>query len=167
MSKVVVKLFGNAEQAAQALASLKGKGYKAEEIGVLISVQTNATAFTREASLHNKLVRLDSMGTAVASGPLTELSKAKDVNAALAKLWGVAEETIDYYITGVAHGSVAISVHDSEDKLAEAKKILRAATAGPTETTKAYASSPAFSLTPRMAATNPVDAKMTGDFRKY
>ena len=167
MSKVVVKLFGNAEQAARALSSLKEKGYKPEEIGVLVSAQTNATSLTRDVSLHNKLVRLDNMGTAVATGPLADLAKEKNVDAALAKLWGVAEDTISYYVTGVAHGSVAVSVHAAEARLDEAKKILRAATADSDDSTTAYQGSPAFSLTPRMAATNPVDAKMTGDFRKY
>lgn len=165
MPKVVVKLFGNADQAAKALSELKAKGYGPDQVGVLSGAH-NKGAVAKSAD--SKEIKLDETGIAFVSGRLAEdLSKAKDVAKALAKLWEVPEETIAYYQSGVTHGSVAVSVHGPEDRLEEARKILRAASAGPSDSTKAYASSPAFTITSRMVATNPVDAKMTGDFRKY
>jgi hypothetical protein len=130
MSSAVVKLFKDPVVATKATEELKSKGYKAEEIGILV----------RDGDKAKQL------GTKV----------TKEIGAALAKL-DVPEDTAAYYEFSAAMGGILISV-----------QVLRNASVGATPTIEGmWASSPAFPAAERMSATDPIDAKMTGDFRKY
>lgn len=137
----VVKLFRDPLSAAKATEELKSKGFKAEEITILVS----------DADKAKKL------GT-----------KATDkIGAALTKL-DLPEDTIKYYEFSASIGGVLVSVQADESRLSQAQEILREV--GIKDSPKKgemWASSPAFPAAVRMTATDPIDAKMTGDFRKY
>jgi len=95
--------------------------------------------------------------------------KAEDISSApaesLADTWGLDEETVKYYQFGLAIGGILVGVQTDEAKTADVRKILRSAESSPER--EKMASSPAFKQASRMSATNPIDAPMSGDFRKY
>jgi hypothetical protein len=137
----VVKLFRDPLSAAKATEELKSKGFKAEEIGILVSDVEKAKKLGTKAT--------DKIGTA-----LTKLD--------------LPEDTIRYYEFGASVGGVLISVEADESRLSKAQEILReAAIKDAPKKGEMWASSPAFPAAGRMTATDPIDAKMTGDFRKY
>jgi len=141
MANTVVKLFRDPLVAARAAEELKSKGFKAEEIGILV----------RDGEKAKKL------GTKV----------TKEIGAALTKL-DLPEDTVRYYEFGASVGGVLISVQTDEARLPQASEILRGTDLGAAPARgEMWASSPAFPAAGRMTATDPIDAKMTGDFRKY
>jgi hypothetical protein len=141
MSKAVVKLFRDPIAAAKAVEELKSGGFKAEEIGILV----------RDGEKAKKL------GTKV----------TKEIGAALTKL-DLPEDTARYYEFSASMGGILISVQTDEARLPQAREVLRKADLGTTPAKEEmWASSPAFPAAERMSATDPIDAKMTGDFRKY
>lgn len=89
-----------------------------------------------------------------------------DLEEVLVGLWGLDEETVRYYRFGVSLGGVVVGVHIEEAQAAEARRILRDAESIPQQRGM-WANSPAFPAAGRMTATDPVDAPMSGDFRKY
>jgi len=162
MPKVVTKLFRELDRAEKALSELKAKGYQAKDIGV-VAGQDKAVASgvspVAKASLADA-------GAVILAGAVAGVAKEKDPGAALAALWGVSEDALSYYKFGVFLGGVVISVHAEEKKVEKAREILRAVeTEG--EHCLVWTPSPGFLQAGRMSATDPVDAKMTGDFRKY
>jgi len=141
MANTVVKLFRDPLVAARAAEELKSKGLKAEEIGILV----------RDGEKAKKL------GTKV----------TKEIGAALTKL-DLPEDTVRYYEFGASVGGVLISVQTDEARLPQAREVLRGTDLGAAQARgEMWASSPAFPAAGRMTATDPIDAKMTGDFRKY
>lgn len=94
---------------------------------------------------------------------------AEDITSAsaqeLADVWGLDQETVKYYQFGVALGGILVGVKADEAKASEVRKVMRSAESSP-ERVKVV-SSPAFKQANRMSATNPMDAPMSGDFRKY
>ena len=89
------------------------------------------------------------------------------VGVALAES-GLSEEALSYYRLGLALGGMVVRVSTDESKADEARKILRVAGSKPlTERAPQWANSPGFAAASRMSSTNPVDAPMSGDFRKY
>ncbi|MCK5430935.1 MAG: hypothetical protein KAI94_15765 [Anaerolineales bacterium] len=94
---------------------------------------------------------------------------AEDISGApekeLADTWGLDEETVKYYQFGVALGGILIGVKADEAKSADVRKIMRSAESSPER--EKVTSSPAFKQASRMSASNPIDAPMSGDFRKY
>lgn len=141
MAKAVVKLFRDPLTAARAAEELKSRGFKAEEIGILV----------RDGEKAKKL------GT----------KATEEIGAALTNL-DFPEETIRYYEFGASVGGILISVQADEARLPQAREILRGADLGVAPAKgEMWASSPAFPAAGRMTETDPIDAKMTGDFRKY
>ena len=141
MANTVVKLFRDPLVAARAAEELKSKGLKAEEIGILV----------RDGETAKKL------GTKV----------TKEIGAALTKL-DLPEDTVRYYEFGASVGGILISVQTDEARLPQAREVLRGTDPGAAQAREEmWASSPAFPAAGRMTATDPIDAKMTGDFRKY
>jgi hypothetical protein len=100
----------------------------------------------------------------------TALAKAgsEETMPTLTSFLGISEEVAKYYDFGISLGGALISVHADEARLPQAQEILRAADvlAAP-PTGEMWATSPGFALAERMTETDPLDAKMTGDFRKY
>ena len=141
MSSAVVKLFKDPVVAAKATEELKSKGYKAEEIGILVLDGDKAKQLGAKVT--------------------------KEIGAALAKL-DVPEDTAAYYEFSASMGGILISVQTDEARITQAREILRNAGLGATPAREEmWASSPAFPVAERMSATDPIDARMTGDFRKY
>ena len=141
MANTVVKLFRDPLVAARAAEELKSKGFKAEEIGILV----------RDGEKAKKL------GTKV----------TKEIGTALTKL-DLPEDTLRYYEFGASVGGILISVQTDEARLPQAREVLRGTDLGAAPSSEEmWASSPAFPAAGRMTATDPIDAKMTGDFRKY
>ena len=162
MPKVVTKLFRELGLAEKALNELKLKGYTAKDIGIVAS---EGKAMASEVSPVAKASIADA-GAVVLAGAVAGAVKEKDPGAALAALWGVPEDTLSYYKFGVSLGGVVISVHAEEKKVEKAREIIRAVE-GEGERRLVWTPSPGFLQAQRMSATDPVDAKMTGDFRKY
>ena len=120
---------------------MKSKGYKAEEIGILVRDGDKAKQLGAKVT--------------------------KEIGAALAKL-DVPEDTAAYYEFSASIGGILISVKADEARIPQARDILRNAGLGATPAREEmWASSPAFPVAERMSATDPNDARMTGDFRKY
>ena len=142
MPKTIVKLFRNPASAAKAAEELKSQGFKADDIGLLVS--DGATA--------------DKLG-AKATG---------DIGAALAKIEGITEEAIQYYEQSASLGGILISVKGDEAGIEKAQGIMRQIDFADTpHYFEMWSSSPAFPVAEKMSATDPLDAKMSGDFRKY
>jgi hypothetical protein len=139
MAKVATKLFRELEEAKHAVGDLKAKGYKAEEIGVIANEK-----------------RGKELGA--------DIKAVSDVGK-LAKL-GIPEETVNYYQYGVAAGGIVVSVQADESRIAAAQEVLRGATCA-CESSSLCDVSPGFLKAGRMSATNPLDAQMSGEFRKY
>ncbi len=137
----VVKLFRDPLSAARATEELKSKGFKAEEIGILVSDV-------------DKAKKLGAKATAKIGAALTKLD--------------LPEDTIRYYEFIASVGGVLISVQADESRLPQAQEIMREAVIKDApKKGEMWASSPAFPAAGRMTATDPIDAKMTGDFRQY
>ncbi len=167
MAKTVAKLFRDPRDAHKALGELKKNGFKEGEIGILVrpaSVKfpecktTVSFAGIGEVATHGAL-----------QAPLKEASSSAEkptLAAALAKVLGVIEDAASYFEFGVSMGSVLVAVHTEDAKAAQAQNIMRLIGAVPVKV-EMPKTSPGFEQAGRMAATDPVDAPMSGDFRKY
>ncbi len=165
MVKTINKLYKNPKAALKAAEALKAKGFSDSEVGLLM--RGNGQLAVKGAT---KLA-LPRIGDGVASGHLAAAlsqgaAKEEDLDKALAGALGISADVVDYYKFGVTVGSVLVSVQADEKKLADAKQVLHQAEAAPHHA-KTATTSPGFAHASRMAATNPVDAPMTGDFRRY
>ena len=171
MAKTVVRLFKDPQQAEKALADLKAAGYKAEDIGILTASISAAKKLAGDASIVVDL-KLPEVGPVYAIGPLatvlSEVITAKgDSEAALAATLSIPEEAVKYHEFGVAMGDVLVSVRTDEGRLPQAQEILRSAGAETIESGAQWSKSPGFAAASRMTQTNPIDAPMSGDFRRY
>ena len=139
MPKVASKLFREPSEAKAAVDQLKAKGFKAEDIVVVANAK-----------------RAKELGAGVKAVPDT---------AKLAAM-GVPEDTISYYQYSMSSGAIVVGVQAAdENHAAQAQQLLRKV--AHREKTKPCATSPGFGLSGRMSATNPIDAPMSGDFRRY
>lgn len=154
MSKAIVKLFRDPGQAAKAVADLLAKGFKAEEIGILGKAEPSLEA-VRKVGRDPSRWQLAGVGEVVAVGPL-----ARDEQAPL-KALEMPEDVLGYYDIGLKVGGVLVSVH-SQQKEGEARRLLHRAEVAPGEKVEG-----GFPKAERMTASDPIDAKMTGDFRRY
>lgn len=162
MPKAAVKLFKDPQNAEKAARELKSKGFSAKEIGILVRDKGKAAKFARTKA--STEVMLPEVGAAFALGPLAEAGK----KATLASLLDLPEETIRYYEFGISVGGILISVHTDEARLPQAQQILRAADVLVAAARgEMWATSPGFAAAGRMTESDPIDAKMTGDFRRY
>ncbi len=81
---------------------------------------------------------------------------------------GLTEQALGFYKFGVAIGGKVVKTEVDDAKSDKVKKALLAV--GFEELTKRdpqWASSPKFGMGVKMSSTNPLDAQMSGDFRKY
>ena len=168
MAKATVKLFRDPLNAERAVEELTAKGFKGDGISVLVRDKEKATklALTETAE-----VILPETGATLAMGAIANaLAKAGSEEAmpTLTSFLGISEEAAKYYDFGISVGSVLISVHADEARLPQAQEILRTADVlvAPARA-EMWAASPGFASAGRMTETDPLDAKMTGDFRKY
>jgi len=169
MAKAVTKLFREPQQAENAIDKLKAEGYQAGEVGILIQEKGDGETFAPDLVPVTKDISFPGMGAVIAKGAVAAaITGGSEPRAALIELWGVSEETLSYYQSGLSLGGVVISVHAEGARLEEARQLLREAGVKPlTERSPRWASCPPFDLASRMSETNPIDAPMTGDFRRY
>ncbi|MDZ4245870.1 MAG: hypothetical protein U1D67_02000 [Dehalococcoidia bacterium] len=167
MAKIVIKLFRDPRQASEVLGVLKKQGFKDDEIGLI--ARSNGNQVFSKAS---QTINFSEAGEIVAQGPvqspLKEAGSAAEkpgLAAALSKILELPEETGSYLEFGITVGGILVSVHAEDTKAQKARDVFRSSnfTAKP----KVVNSSPGFSIAERMAATDPIDAPMSGDFRKY
>jgi hypothetical protein len=160
MPKVQTKLFRKPEDARKAISELKAKGFKAEEIGIVTSGKGK-----KEMSDVNPVA---DVGSVTAMGHATSLSKAgSDLAKALSEFWSVPEDTVNYYQHVISLGGIVVSVHADDAHAEKAHEVLRAAAAHPRKKMPLQEISPGFLKASRMSSTNPMDAPMSGDFRRY
>ena len=95
------------------------------------------------------------------------IDSGADLETALAES-GLSEEALNYYKLGLSLGGTVVKVSTDEAKADEVQKILQGVGAKVgVEKFPMWASSPGFTVASKMSATNPIDAPMSGDFRKY
>jgi len=126
------------------------------------NVATVAKLFKRPEDADKALADLKGMGLSPAV-----VQKGADLDKELANT-GLPDQALDYYKIGVAVGGKIVKVDVDDAKVNEVNTLL--VSTGFDELTERPAqwfTSPGFAKAPRMAATNPIDAKMSGDFRKY
>jgi hypothetical protein len=139
MANVATKLFREHREATAAIDELKSKGYKADEILVFASTE-------RSKDLGGDIKPVDDV---------TKLTAM-----------GVPEVTVSYYQYIISSGAIVVGVQADESRVAQAQEVLRGV-AVCTCDEKTCDSSPGFLAAGRMTATNPMDASMSGEFRKY
>ena len=139
MPKVTTKLFREPGEAKQAVNGLKAKGFKDDEIVVLASAQ-----------------RTKDLGADVKA--VSDPSKLTQI--------GVPEDTVNYYQYSIPSGSIVVGVQADESRVAQAQEVLRALPVCSLGN-RIRGVSPGFQAAGRMSATNPIDAPMSGDFRRY
>ncbi len=139
MPKVATKLFREPGEAKQAVNDLKAKGFKDDEIVVLASAQ-----------------RTKDLGADVKA--VSDPSKLTQI--------GVPEDTVNYYQYSIPSGSIVVGVQADEARVAQAQEVLRAVPVCSLGN-RIRGVSPGFHAAGRMSATNPIDAPMSGDFRRY
>lgn len=173
MAKTVVKLFRDPEQAEKAAAELKAAGFKAEEIGVLTADRGTAEKLAAGNMDIAADLSLPEAGPVYATGPLaTALKEASaaegdSLEAALAASLDISEEAIKYYEFGIAVGGILLGVRADEGRSSKAQEILRSADTEAADLGPMWSKSPGFAAASRMTQTNPIDAPMSGDFRRY
>ncbi len=138
MPNVATKLFREPLEAKRAVDDLKSKGFKDDDIMVVASDQ-------RAKAIEGVKAQTD-------ADKLAEM--------------GVIQETIDYYKYSLPSGGIVVAVKADEAKLDEAKKVLRSVPVCSCGD-RICGTSPGFQVASRMSATNPIDAPMSGDFRRY
>lgn len=139
MAKVAAKLFREPGEAKEAIGQLKAKGFKEGEIVIFTSAE-----------------RAKDLGGDIK--PASDVSKLTEM--------GVPEETVNYYQFGITSGGIVVSVQADEGRVAQAQELLREAPICSGED-RVQGTSPGFQAASRMSATNPIDAPMSGDFRRY
>lgn len=159
---VVSKLFRNPQDAARAVSALKQKGFAEKEISILAPNKKGI-----DKLFQGKVSELSRGDKVVASGFLAAaLSGGADLMGSLAKALETSAEKVEYYQFGVSTGGALVSVHAGEHRAPEAQEVLRETESIPARQA-VRESSPGFIVASRMSATNPIDAPMSGDFRKY
>jgi hypothetical protein len=169
MPKAVTKLFREPQQAEKMIAELEAQGYGKEEIGILISERRDGERFAPKLTPIAKGLSLPEAGAIIAKGAIASaMSEGSDLKALLGEL-GISDETLSYYQLGLFWGGIVVSVHTEEARLEQARQLLRkeAKPIAGVERVKMWGSCPPFDIASRMSETNPIDAPMTGDFRRY
>lgn len=166
MPKTIARLFRDPESAQKAVAELLAKGYKQDEIGLLMRLRDGRRLLSLVGSQTTE-INLPRVGEVTALGALSKaLAQQKDDAAkALASVLGATSETYGYYELGLTAGGIVVTVHGEEAHLAQALRLLRSASSQLPIGKKSP--NPGFNNAARMSATDPMDAKMTGDFRRY
>lgn len=136
---VATKLFREPEEAKQAMSELMVKGYKNSDI-VVIANKERAQELGKSHSVTSDI------------GELTKM--------------GVPEDTVNYYQFSIPMGGIIVAVKVDETKINEVRTLLRSVPVCSLGD-RITRTSPGFLQAGRMSATNPIDAPMSGDFRRY
>lgn len=161
MGVVLVKLYKDLGQARAAVEALLQGGFKAEELTVVGSTSALARLEALKGASRGR-VAVDGRSLEVA-GPLSGQASQGELTTVLREVLGVPEDVLEYYRFGLVTGGLLLGVPGDEGRGEEARKLLRRLGGRGVEKTK----SPGFDRATRMTGSDPVDAKMTGDFRRY
>lgn len=164
---VVSKVYREPKEALKAIESLSSHNFHARDIGVM--VRDNAVGEMIHLK-HNKYptakITVPGAGALLLMGSLASFKKPENgIEPELAKCLAVNEDKLKYYLNDIVFGSVVVSVIADEASAAKAENILKEA-----ESVVRFQVNPktaGFNKASRMVATNPIDAPMSGDFRKY
>ena len=161
MGKAVFKLYRDLPRAKKAVEHLLNSGFSLSEISLVAAPQEMAeVAGPEDVSPARGTI---SGVTVAVAGPLAGEVKDGALEAVLLNSLGVPEDGLGYYQFGLLTGGVLVAVSGGEEKLARARQALREVETMAVE--KAH--SPGFEQARRMTESDPIDAKMTGDFRRY
>lgn len=163
--KMVARIYRDPADAQRAVEKLLSAGFRAGDVGVAARLEHTAKSVFGEKTVSVAL----SGASLAASGALAAAlgdgsGEGKRAAETLATALGVSQEAAEYYDFVLGAGGVLVAVNAAEGKEPEIARILGEADSVPQ---KAGVSSPGFKAASRMAGSNPVDAAMTGDFRKY
>jgi len=159
---VISKLFRRPENAHRAIELLRSQGFKEEEIGILARARECQKVISGDGNIVQ--VRLPQGEICCARGPLSRLAGEADPLESLTRILEISEDIRDYYHFGLATGAVLVSVHCEDSSRQQlARRLLREADVIVT----VESSSPGFAMAGYMTQTNPLDAQMSGDFRRY
>lgn len=165
MPSVAIKLFRDPDVAKKVMRDLGTRGYKAQEIASV------GRGSHEKGAVHVNVPELgDIEVTGVAAAAVKEAGahpSKEALLAALTKAWGVAEDATIYYELGLSMGGTVVSVHAEEPRLAKAQEVLRQGDQAAVQRTVPWSNSPGFKQAKRMLKTDPRDAEMSGDWRKY
>lgn len=80
----------------------------------------------------------------------------------------LSEQALDYYKIGLMAGGKVVAADVEDAKAKDANSALHKVGIWElTERPAQWSSSPGFTKAVKMSSTNPIDAQMSGDFRKY
>lgn len=161
----VVKLFRSPQDADKALTLLKKSGIADSDVSVVLHQTEENKAFVKKIPGLGAKGASTNVGEVLSTGPVSAAVK-DNLAAALSKELGISEEQSKYYEFVVGIGGIVVAVQTDDAKTPKVREILKQAEtlAKPViNQTK----SPGFAKASRMATTNPVDASMSGDFRRY
>ncbi|MEW6033679.1 MAG: hypothetical protein AB1603_02355 [Chloroflexota bacterium] len=165
MNKAVSRVYRTPSDAHQAVKHLQSAGYKAHDIGVLARLEETARSVLGGKEEKVTFSGLDLVVGGCLVPVLSKLAGGESkLSGALVEALGLEAEAAEYYEFVLGAGDVLLSVQAPESNVSEVEGILGKADARPE---RAGMASPGFYKASRMSATNPVDATMTGDFRKY
>ena len=167
MNKLVSRLYRDPADASEAVHHLISSGYKGHDVGVLARTEGTARSVLGEkvdkVSFHAVGDHMVAAGFLIPA--LTrEPGHAGKFSVVLAQALGIGAEVAEYFEFGLGVNGVLVVVQADESQVTEAHAILGQSAAAPK---KVGVASPGFDKASRMSGTNPVDATMTGDFRKY
>jgi hypothetical protein len=167
MSKLVSRLYRDPADASAAVHHLISSGYKSNDVGVIARSERTARSVLGEKVDKTVVHAVDEILVAtgfVAPALTNGMGQTGGLAAALAQVLGVRDEAAEYFEFGLGLDGVVVVVQTEESKVTEVHAILGESAANPRPV---GVSGSGFEKSARMSATNPVDATMTGDFRKY
>ncbi|MDP2744747.1 MAG: hypothetical protein Q8P00_06760 [Dehalococcoidia bacterium] len=162
----VVRLFRSPDTADKALGLLRDKGFNNEVSVVFRPMEQNRGLAAKLAGPSKSAI--GGLGELLSTGPIsTPLKENKEELAALLiKELGISAEQGKYYEFALRIGGILVAVYADESKTSLARQALKSAETLWKEPAVS-AKSPGFVKAGRMVDTNPVDAPMSGDFRRY
>jgi len=162
----VVRLFRSPDSVDKALGVLKDKGFSKEVAVVLRPMEQNRRLASKLTGSSQS--DIGGLGQVLSTGPVSApLKDAKeDLAALLSRELGIPAEQGKYYEFALRIGGILLAVYTDESKASLARLALKSAETLAKEPAVS-AKSPGFVKAARMVDTNPVDAPMSGDFRRY
>ncbi len=163
MSRVITKLFRDPEAASLAIKRLKEESL---DKGLNLIVRSDKKVPASAHGMKHLKLKINAREISVHGG----LTSSLEVTGAMEKAeelirtgLGLPEESYGYYMDAVSAGSLLVSVEADEEQAKKVSGIFRDVE----RDHSADAKSATFNNSDRLAATNSLDAAMSGDFRKY
>jgi hypothetical protein len=168
MARPLAKIFDDLSQARAALEALEEQGF-GPEVGLAVRDQAIARRLIGEWLTEASTVEIPEVGKVLVTGPLaTNLTGCDSTAERLAELIGIPPVSFTaYYQSGLRRGGALILVQAEGERTRKARALLAAAEAIQASFRDPRANSPAFVNADRATETNPLDLRMSGDFRKY